>query len=133
MADAEGLAFPKRSSFGPKHPDRLTPEQFRARVWERDGGRDRATGQILYKEHASAFCRGQVCHLKGRRVRPEWKVDPDRAVLLSDENHQLSDARGGRLLRLTDPVTGEPATDASKPIRFTRVDRNGFVMWSRIR
>ena len=63
---------------------------------------------------------------------PEWKTDPDRAVLLSRMNHIRSDGRGGYLLKLTDPDTGEPATDASRPIRFTAYTKDGKVLWSRI-
>lgn len=126
------LTYPKRLRSRGKHADRLTPEQFRDWVWLRDRECDRATGQHLFRSHSDANFRGQVAHLKGRRVRPEWLTDPNHAILLSDSNHQLSDARGGRLLRLTDPETGEPATDGTKPIRFTRIDREGKTLWSRL-
>lgn len=116
----------------PKHAGRLTPSQFRSAVWRRDKGRDRATGMVLSKEHANPKRRGQVCHFRGRRVMPEWKTDPDRAILLSDESHRLSDARGWNLLKLTDPETGEPADDGTKKIRFTLYDRAGTLQWTRI-
>jgi hypothetical protein len=115
----------------PKHAGRLTPAQFRSAVWRRDGGRDRATGKVLSKEHVDPAHRGQVCHFRGRRVMPEWATDPDRALLMSDSSHILSDARGGNLLKLTDPVTGEPADDGTKKIRFTLYDRAGNVVWTR--
>jgi hypothetical protein len=63
---------------------------------------------------------------------PEWKLDELRAILMSASNHALSDARGGYRLKLTDPETGEPATDASKPIRFVCSDQKGNVQWMRI-
>jgi hypothetical protein len=64
---------------------------------------------------------------------PEWKTDELRAILLSASNHALSDARGGYRLKLTDPEkTGEPATDASKPIQFVCYDLKGNVQWTRV-
>jgi hypothetical protein len=116
-----------------KHAGRLTPAQFRAAVWLRDSGRDRATGEPLSKTDPSPDRLGQVCHLRGRRVMPEWATDPARALLLSDTNHRLSDARGGKLLTLTDPETGEPAEDASRPICFTLRRWDGTVVWRRTR
>jgi hypothetical protein len=112
-----------------KRTRRLSAERhFRSLVWSLGGGVDRFTGQLLFIAHADPNKRGQVCHLKGRRVMPEWRLDPNRAVLLSDANHQLSDARGNHRLKLTDPETGEPATDARKPIKFTLRDKDGFVI-----
>jgi len=64
---------------------------------------------------------------------PEWKTDPLRALLMSGHEHWLSDARGGNLLKLYDEQTGEPATDASKPILFVLSDRQGKVVWTRVR
>ena len=125
--------IPKQCESNGKHPDRLSDKDFRLAVWENERGRDRATGQILYKSHPNVHRRGQVCHLKGRRVRPDWKTDPNRAVLLSDFHHQLSDHRGGNLLKLTEPETGEPATDARLPIRCTLYRRDGSVVWSHVR
>jgi len=62
---------------------------------------------------------------------PEWLTDPDHAILLSAENHWWSDGRGGYLLKMLDPKTGEPATDATKPIRFIRSTRSGQILWQR--
>lgn len=106
--------------------------RFRDAVWAKADGVDRSTGRPVYRVHADADKRGQVCHLKGRRVRPEWKRDPNRAIVMSDTQHQLSDARGGRRLKLTDPETSEPATDARKPIKFTLYDNDGSVISERI-
>lgn len=128
----QALSFPKRTSSNPKHPERLSPKAFREAVWKRDGGKDRATGERVYASASSPIDIGQVCHLKGRRVMPEWATDPKRALLMSARNHWWSDGRGNYRLKLTDPETGEPATDASRPIRFTMHDKDGNVLWSRI-
>lgn len=135
------LAFPKVTGRSTRQRKRQRDDDaaaFRAKVWVRDDGKDRATGQILRLPSRALHldeC-GEVCHFKGRRVRPEWRTDPRRAVLLSSRNHILSDHRGGNLLKMTDPETGEPATDAGldKPrlIRFTLYDRQGNVKWTRI-
>jgi hypothetical protein len=138
MADYPGIAFPKQSSSKRKHDSRLSPEEFRRQVWIREGGRDRCSGQPVSNVATDYDSLGDVCHLKGRRVMPEWLTDPRRAVLMSRSNHILSDARGGYRLKLTDPETGESATDAGivgepKPIRFTLHDSKGKVLWSRVR
>lgn len=133
MLDSTGLSFPKTSVNRGKHPERLSPKAFRDRVWRRDRSRSRASGLRLERGHSSMTLRGEVCHLKGRRVRPEWLTDPDHAILLSAFEHWLSDGRGGRLLRFYDPQTSEPATDATKPISFVLRDRQGKVLWSRVR
>jgi len=116
-----------------KRARRLSAERhFRTQVWSLGGGLDRFTGQLLFIAHADPNKRGQVCHLKGRRVMPEWRLDPHRAILLSDTHHQLSDSRGNNRLKITDPETGEPASDARKPIKFTLLDKDGFVIAERI-
>lgn len=130
------LFFPKH--VGPtKKEKRATrhaeAKRFREMVWTRDGGRDRATGQLLVLGSPIHVLRGEVHHLMGRNVRPEWELEPTRAVLLSAFNHELADGRGGYRLKATDPETGEKATDASKPIRWTLYDKQGNVEWSRIR
>ena len=134
MHRASGLQFPKPSL--PTKTQRKTLEDkrgraFRDAVWEREQARDRATGQILSRVHSSSFVRGEVCHLKGRRVAPELKYNPRNAILLSAEHHRLSDGRGNNRLKLTDPLTGDKATDAFQPITFTLYDRQGNVIWSR--
>lgn len=119
--------IPKDSGFKKKHADRMSPVAFRKAVWDRDGGRCRATGQRLERGQ------GDVAHLKCRRVRPDWKTDPDRAILLSAEMHRLSDARGNNRLTLADLDTGLAPEDARKLIRFTLRDRDGRVVWSVVR
>ena len=122
----------KRSSHRHKHADRLTPERFREAVWILDGGKDRATGQVLERVSDDWDRRGEVAHLKPRRVEPSWATDPKRAILLSMKNHMLSDARGNGRLKILDAETGEPATDASRPIRFTLYDKHGGILWTRV-
>lgn len=134
------LAFPKvtgRSVRQRKRDRDKQSEAFRDAIWERDGGKDRATGKPVWRSlEGSIHERGDVAHLKCRRVMPEWKTDVRRGLLLSAFSHILSDHRGGNLLKMTDPETGEPATDAGektpKPIRFTLFDRQGNVKWSRV-
>lgn len=133
MLDSVVFRFPKRRYNGGKHPDRLSPKHFRDAVWTRDKGFSRASGQLLVRGDPSMTVRGEVCHLRGRNVMPEWATDPDRAILLSAFEHWLSDGRGGRLLRFYDPQTSEPATDATKPIAFVLRDRQGRTVWSRVR
>jgi 5-methylcytosine-specific restriction endonuclease McrA len=106
---------------------------MRDQVWERDKGRCRACGAVLSRDiDAPAARRGEVAHLRPRNVMPEWKLDELRAILMSASHHALSDARGGYRLKLTDPETGEPATDASKPIRFVCSDLKGNIQWTRV-
>jgi hypothetical protein len=130
------LYFPKQT--GPTKRQKRATEHalakaFREMVWTRDGGRDRATGELVVLGSPLSFLRGEVHHLKGRNVMPEWKYEPMRAVLLSASNHELADARGGYRLKATDPETGDPAVDASKPMRWTLYDTAGQVQWTRVR
>ena len=111
---------------------RLSPSQFREAVWKRDGGLDRATGRPLSKTDPNWDYLGDVCHLFGRRVRPEWKLDPDRALLLSRSSHILSDGRGNYRLKILDLESGERATDATRRLRFVCYDRDHeTVLWQR--
>ena len=135
MIDTSRFAHPKRTT--PSKEDRkrerdARDRRFREAVWARDGAKDRATGAVLERSHEDWDRRGQVAHLLSRRAHPEVRCNTSNGVLLSDHMHQLSDHRGGRLLRLTDPETGDLATDANKPIRFTLYDRAGRVVWERI-
>ncbi len=107
-------------------------DAFRLAVWTRDQGMDRATGQPLFQTAPHMTSRGNCCHLESKGSTPERKYDVANAVLMSELNHILSDHRGGRLLRLTDPETGEPATDASKLIKFTMYTTAGKVLWMRV-
>ena len=110
----------------------MSPAQFRAAVWSRDKGLDRATGQPLSKTDPSWHVRGDVCHLYSRRVRPEWATDPARAILMSRTNHILSDGRGVYRLKILDAETGERAEDATRRLRFVCYDRDLVtVLWTR--
>ena len=113
--------------------DRAAEDRFRREVWIRDKGLDRATGRPLERSSDNPHVKGEVCHLKPKGPYPELRHVVSNAVLMSAENHRQSDARGGKKLQLIDPKTGEPATDASKPILFRMCDRRGVVLWSRIK
>ena len=108
---------------------------FREAVWRRDAGRDRATGRILYRQSEDWDSLGEVCHLLSRGAHPDLAYVVSNGILLSKANHWLSDARGGHALRISDPETGERATDAGtdvpKPLTFTLLDRTGRILWTR--
>ena len=110
----------------------MSPAQFRDAVWARDGGVDRATGQPLSRTDCSWDRHGDVCHLFGRRVKPEWATDPDRAILMSRKNHMLSDGRGGSRLKILDAETGLRPLDATRRLRFICYDRDHeTILWTR--
>ena len=108
-----------------KHERDRADEIFRAAVWARDKGRDRATGQPLAKQSPDSEKRGEVHHLGGRNVKPEWRTDPKRGVLLSAFHHELANTLGGKLLKIV-------GTDANKPLTFIRYDARGNELWRRI-
>lgn len=105
-----------------------TGASFRAAVWMRDAGLDRVTGQPLTKDAEDWTRRGEVCHLQGRGPHPNLKYNAENGILMSAFHHWLSDGRGGKLLKLTDPETGLPAIDARKKIRFTLYERDGTTV-----
>ena len=75
---------------------------------------------------------GDVCHLVSRNVRPEWKTDPDRAILMSRANHILSDGRGYYCLKILDAETGERAMDAGRILLFVCYNWNHeTILWTR--
>lgn len=126
--DAERIfgAFSKKTAKIPTRRQRSAHREdiFRAEVWRRDGGIDRATGQPLTKTADDWHQRGQVCHLKSRGAHPDKKFDPANAILLSGKNHWYSDARGGRRLK----IIGE---DGYRAITFRMTDKAGNVLWER--
>lgn len=141
-SNAPGLAFPKT----PRHVAAVLTsaqryEQFRNAVWERDKHRSRATGQPLVRRYDPTITweqRGEVCHLAAKGAHPAQKYDPSNAILLSAQQHFLSDARGNHRLLILDPETGEKATDAGtiecpKPILFVMRDKQGRELWRRTR
>ena len=121
---------PTKAKTHPRRPDALKAEQAcRAKVWKRDQGRSRASGTPVVKGHDSELQRGEVAHIRSRSASPAKKWDPDNCVLLTAEEHRLSDPRtapGGRvLLRIK-------GTNAQKVLTFSRLDPvDGHVMWSR--
>ena len=105
---------------------------FRDAIWTRDGGVCRATRLPLDRHSENLDRLGDCAHLLPRSTHPELKYDTRNALLLSRQNHIRSDARGGYILKLTDPDTGAPAVDASRPIRFTAYTKAGHVLWTRV-
>lgn len=79
-----------------------------AAVNARDGSICWATGWYTSAGAANTDQRREHHHLSGRRVKPEWRHDPDRIITLCASAHQL--VTGGYLV-----VEGD---DARKPIRF---------------
>lgn len=106
-------------------------EQRNAAVWERDRGVSRASGRPVVHASPVASKRGEVAHLPTatRSTNPATKNDPHRCVLLTAEEHALSDARtsgakGKALLEIK-------GTDARKAITFIRRNERGRVLWRR--
>jgi hypothetical protein len=102
-------------------------DAFKEAVWKRDGGISRASGKPVYHAHTDPRQRGEVAHLSARSTKPEAKWKPENGILLTAEEHKLSDARtaGGTVLL---EIRG---TDARKALTFVRRDRNGKVLWKR--
>lgn len=61
---------------------------FRALVWARDKGMCRFCHQRVRRTVEMHPLRGEVHHLRGRRVAPEDRYSPDAAVLLCLEHHE---------------------------------------------
>jgi len=97
---------------------------LRALIWKRDGGHCRASGQWLDKHADDWHHRGECAHILSRSTHPEKKYDPSNVILISARNHWLSDARGGKRLK----IIGE---DANGPITFRMTDKDGHVLWER--
>ena len=108
-----------------------TAEQKRnATVWTRDRGVSRASGRPVVHASPVAAKRGEVAHLptSTRSTNPGTKNDPNRCVLLTAEEHALSDARtapGGK------PLLEIKGTDGRKAITFIRRNERGRVLWRR--
>lgn len=101
-------------------------EQCQDAVWDRDKGISRASGKPLVRASTDARKRGEVAHLDARSTNPEKKFDLKNLVLLSAEEHGLSDARtapGGKVLL---EIKGK---NASKILTFIRRDINGREVW----
>jgi hypothetical protein len=112
-----------------RRPETAKAEQrCRATVWRRDQGRSRASGVVVIKGHADELQRGEVAHIKSRSGSPAKKWDSSNCVLLTAEEHRLSDPRsapGGKvLLRIR-------GGNARKVLTFTRLHPDGHVLWTR--
>lgn len=104
-------------------------DAFRDEIWRLDGGVSRASGKRLFRVHRDAGRRGQVAHIKPRSAYPELAFKVSNAVLLSDEEHELSDprtadARGRSLLEIR-------GTNANRSLTFIRRDVDGRELWRR--
>ncbi len=77
-------------------------------VNRRDGNKCRATGVLLDPRAADAKRRREHHHLRGRRVRPDWRERPERICLVSTAVHELINASW----------IDVEGTDARKPLFF---------------
>lgn len=100
----------------------------RAAVWRRDQGHSRASGLPVFKGDDNEQRRGEVAHLASRSRSPKQKWDAANCVLLTAEEHRVSDPRTapGQVLLV---IAGE---DARKVLRFTRFNTDGTVLWTRL-
>lgn len=103
--------------------------EFREGVWARDEKHSRASGRYLVRAHVDPNRRGEVAHLQFRSTHPDKKRDVRAGVLLSAEEHRVSDARtanaGGRALL---HIHG---TNANRKLVFVMHDSDGHVLWRR--
>ena len=60
---------------------------FRAKVWARDRGRCRICHRAVKRVFGLNPLRGEVHHLRGRRVAPEDRWNVDRAILVCLFDH----------------------------------------------
>lgn len=109
---------------------RTAEEKRNADVWSRDRGVSRASGRPVSHASPVAAKRGEVAHLPRatRSTNPGTKHDAHRCVLLTAEEHALSDPRtvpGGK------PLLEIKGTDARKAITFIRRNERGRVLWRR--
>lgn len=103
-------------------------DAWRDAIWLRDGGVSRASGKPVYRAHTDNRKRGECAHLDARSTSPEKKYDERNGVLLTAEEHALSDARtapGGKALL---EIKGK---NANKALTFIRRDTKGRVLWTR--
>ncbi len=92
--DWSGFAFPKPSKLArvkaSDKADRANEKKLaamRAIVWARDGGICRNCERRCVRSLTARANRGEVHHLRGRRVAPQDKFNADTAVLLCLECH----------------------------------------------
>lgn len=96
---------------------------FRAAIWLRDQGLDRATGKPLEHQTDNWDRLGDVCHLKSRGAYPELKYVTSNAFLMCRNLHIASDGRGHSRLKISG--------DADVELRFVMTDKHGQVLWER--
>ena len=60
---------------------------FRAKVWARDQGRCRICHHVVKRTLGLDPLRGEVHHLRGRRVAPEDRWNVERAILVCLFDH----------------------------------------------
>lgn len=103
-------------------------ERCKDAVWDRDGGKSRASGKPVLRAHVDMRKRGEVAHIAAKSTNPAKRYLRANNVLLTAEEHALSDARtapGGKAL-LT--IKGR---NANKALTFTMRDSRGRVVWTR--
>jgi hypothetical protein len=106
---------------------------WRDAIWDRDGGRSRASGAVLERQSIDDKRRGECAHLIARSVDPAHKLEPWAGVLLSAEEHRLSDPRTagavGKRLLLIEPADPGGELRGDRELTFIRVDRHGRELW----
>lgn len=91
-----------------KKARKLALEEAYEAVNKRDGNVCWVTGRRLDPSAPNAADRREHHHLKGRRVRPEWREKPERIILVSALAHDL----------ITKGWIAVEGDDARKPIFF---------------
>jgi hypothetical protein len=99
-----------------------------AAVWKRDQHRSRASALPVTKGADIETERGEVAHLAARSTSPEKRWDPDNCVLLTAEEHRLSDPRTAPHGKILLAIAGK---HANKELRFIRLAPDGSVLWTR--
>lgn len=96
---------------------------FREAIWRREDGRDRATGERLYRPGTDDWrYLGDVCHIQPVGAHPDRRYDLGNAILLSRWHHIQSDGRGGYKLKIV-------GTDANGPLTFRMTNAYGETIW----
>lgn len=137
QADRVGKALPKGAPLVVQRAQKRTAkktaeERFRDAVWSRDQGKSRASDVPVVPGHVDNRKRGEVAHLPTatRSTNPEKRLDPRFAILLTAEEHALSDPRTAPGSKVLLEIRG---TDARKAITFIRRDaQTGKVLWRRV-
>lgn len=125
---AKEVAFPKPHAKRAKYKKRITrfvdDDHLRDLIWQREDGKDRATGEPLWRSSLDERRRGEVCHIKPKGKYPELRHETGNAVLLSAYHHRLSDGRDGYKLK----IEGASADGA---LTFRMTNAQGDVLWER--